>query len=81
MSKFSDLKKNSFINKVQEYSEGKKKILSERVTFTMEREYIDILNMISKKDRLSKSQIIRASLLYFSRLTKEDKESVYEEIY
>lgn len=81
MSKFSDFKKNSFINKVQEYSEGKKKILSERVTFTMEREYIDILNMISKKDRLSKSQIIRASLLYFSRLTKEDKESVYEEIY
>jgi hypothetical protein len=81
MSKFSDLKKNSFINKLQEYSEGKKKILSERVTFTMEREYIDILNMISKKDRLSKSQIIRASLLYFSRLTKEDKESVYEEIY
>jgi hypothetical protein len=81
MSKFSDLKKSSFINKAHEYSEGKKKNISERVTFTMEREYIDILNMIAKKDRLSKSQIVRASVLYFSRLTKEDKEGVYEEIY
>lgn len=81
MSKFNDLKKSSFINKVQEYSEGKKKTLSERVTFTMEKEYIDILNMISKKDRLSKSQVVRASILYFSRLTKENKESIYEEIY
>jgi len=81
MSKFSDLKKSNFVNKVDEYSEGKKKKLSERVTFTMEREYIDILNIIAKKDRLSKSQVIRASVLYFSRLTREDKESVYEEIY
>ena len=54
MSKFNDLKKNSFINKVQEYSEGKKVNLSERVTFTMDKRYIDILNVISKKDRLSK---------------------------
>jgi len=81
MSKFNDLKKSSFINKVQEYSEGKRNNLSERVTFTMEKKYIDILNMISKKDRLSKSQIVRASILYFSRLTKEDKEGIYEEIY
>lgn len=81
MSKFNDLKKKSFINKVQEYSEGKKKSLSDRVTFTMEKEYIDILNMISKEDRLSKSQVVRASILYFSRLTKEDKEDIYEEIY
>ena len=81
MSKFNDLKKNSFINKVQEYSEGKRKNLSERVTFTMEKEYIDILNLISKKDRLSKSQVVRASILYFSRLTKEDKDGIYEEIY
>ena len=43
MSKFNDLKKNSFINKVHEYSEGKKKNLTERVTFTMDKEYIDIL--------------------------------------
>lgn len=81
MSKFNDLEKNSFINKVHEYSEGKKKNLTERVTFTMEKEYIDILNMLSKKDRLSKSQVVRASILYFSRLTKEDKEGIYEEIY
>ena len=59
MSKFNDLRKSSFINKVQEYSEGKKKNLSERVAFTMEKEYIDILNIISKKDRLSKSQVVR----------------------
>ena len=38
MSKFNDLKKSSFINKAHEYSEGKKKNISERVTFTMERE-------------------------------------------
>ena len=47
----------------------------------MEKEYIDILNIISKKDRLSKSQVVRASILYFSRLAKEDKEGIYEEIY
>ena len=81
MSKFNDLKKNSFINKSHEYSEGKKKNLSERVTFTMEKEYIDILNIVSKKDRISKSQIVRAAVLHFSRLAKEEKERLYEEIY
>jgi hypothetical protein len=81
MSKFNDLKKNSFINKSHEYSEGKKKNLSERVTFTMEKEYIDILNKISRKDRISKSQVVRAAVLHFTRLTKEDKELLYEEIY
>lgn len=81
MSKFNDLKKNAFINKVQEYSEGEKKLLSERVTFSMEKKYIDILNTVAKKDRLSKSQVIRAAILYFSRVNKEDKEVVYEEVY
>jgi len=81
MSKFNDLKKNSFINKVNEYSEGQKKKLTDRVTFTMDQEYIDILNTISKKDRISKSQVVRAAIIHFSRLTKELKEQVYEEIY
>ena len=52
MSKFNDLRKSSFINKVQEYSEGKKKNLSERVTFTMEKEYIDILFKTTKTQGL-----------------------------
>ena len=81
MSKFDDLKKNSFVNKVTSYSEGKKKNLSDRVTFTMDKEYIDILNTLSKKDRISKSQIVRAAILNFSRLSKNDKEEIYEEIY
>ena len=47
----------------------------------MDNEYIDILNNLSKKDRLSKSQVVRAAILNFSRLSKEDKEKIYEEIY
>jgi hypothetical protein len=81
MSKFDDLKKNSFINKVTEYSEGRKKTVTDRVTFTMGKEYVDILNSISKKDRISKSQVVRAAILKFSRLTKNEKEQIYEEIY
>jgi hypothetical protein len=81
MSKFNDLKKKSFINKVTNYSEGKQETLSDRVTFTMAKEYVDILNTLSKKDRMSKSQIVRAAILNFSRLPKEDKEQMYEEIY
>ena len=81
MSKFNDLKKNSFINKVTEYAEGKKKHLTDRVTFTMDKEYVDILNSLSKKDRISKSQVVRAAILKFSRLPKEDKDQLYKEIY
>lgn len=81
MSKFNDLKKNHFINKVTDYSEGKKKILTDRVTFTMDKDYVDILNALSKKDRMSKSQIVRAAIIKFSRLSKNDKEQIYEEIY
>ena len=81
MSKFDDLKKNNFINKVKEYSEGKTKTITDRVTFTMDKEYVDILNNISKKDRMSKSQVVRAAILKFSRLSKNDKDEIYEEIY
>ena len=81
MSKFDDLKKNNFINKVAGYSEGKTKTITDRVTFTMGKEYVDILNSISKKDRISKSQVVRAAILKFSRLSKNDKEEIYEEIY
>jgi hypothetical protein len=81
MSKFDDLKKKNFVNKVTQYSQGKKNNVTCRVTFTMDNEYIDILNNLSKKDRLSKSQVVRASILKFSRLSKEDKEKIYEEIY
>ena len=81
MSKFSDLKKNNFINKVVKYSEGKEQNPANRVTFTMNQEYIDILNILSRKDRMSKSQIVRAAILYFSRMPKEEKEIIYEEIY
>jgi len=81
MSKFDDLKKNNFINKVTEYSEGKTKTVTDRVTFTMDKEYVDILNSIAKKDRISKSQVVRAAILKFSRLSKNDKEEIYEEIY
>jgi hypothetical protein len=81
MSKFSDLKKAKFIDKAVEYSEGKSNNNSERVTFSMTLEYIDILQKLSKKDRLSKSQIVRTALLSFSRLSKEDREKFYEEIY
>lgn len=81
MSKFDDLKKKDFINKVVEYSEGKKKLLTDRVTFTMDKDYVDILNYISKKDRVSKSLVVRAAILMFSRLSKEEKEQTYEEIY
>lgn len=81
MSKFNDLKKNSFINKVTEYAEGKELKPANRVTFTMSQEYIDILNALSRKDRMSKSQIVRASVLYFSRMPKEEKDIIYAEIY
>ena len=81
MSKFDNLKKNSFINKVTEYSEGKKKTVTDRVTFTMDKEYVDILNAISKKDRISKSHVVRAAIFKFSRLSKNDKDQIYEEIY
>ena len=47
----------------------------------MDKEYVDILNTISKKDRISKSQVVRAAILKFSRLSKNDKEQIYEEIY
>jgi hypothetical protein len=81
MSKFDDLKKKHFINKVTEYSEGKKSTLTDRLTFTMGKEYVDILNSIAKKDRVSKSCVVRAAILKFSRLSKEDKEEIYDEIY
>ncbi|MGI4775429.1 MAG: ribbon-helix-helix protein, CopG family [Janthinobacterium lividum] len=81
MSKFSDLKKAKFIDKVSEYSEGKSSSNTERVTFSMTSEYINILQQISKKDRLSKSQVIRTALLNFAKLSKEDREKFYDEIY
>ena len=84
MSKFSDLKKPKkleFIDKASEYSEGKNDSNSERVTFSMTSEYISILQELAKRDRLSKSQIVRSALLSFSRLPKESRELLYDEIF
>ncbi|RYE05570.1 MAG: CopG family transcriptional regulator [Rickettsiaceae bacterium] len=79
MSKFSDLKKTKFIDQALKYSEGKSSSNTERVTFSMTLEYIDILQKLSKKDRLSRSQIIRTALLNFARLSKEDRDKFYDE--
>ena len=81
MSKFSDLGKSKFINKSVSYSEGKSADSVEKITFSTTREYINILNDLSIKDRLSKSEIIRFALLCFSRMNKQDREQLYEEIY
>ena len=83
MSKFSGLKKSdkiSFIEQADVYSEAKGIKKGEKVTFTMNSEYINLLNELSKKDRLSKSGIIRVSLVKFSQLSKKERENSYEEV-
>ena len=81
MSKFTDLGKSKFINMASKYAEGKANDNVEKITFSTTTEYINILNDLSMKDRLSKSEIIRMSLLNFSRLEKPDREKLYEEVY
>ena len=82
MSRFDDLKrKKQFINKSIEYSEGIREEKAKRITLSMTKEYISLLDNMAKKERLSKSQIVRASLLGFSTLSKQEKENVYSKIF
>jgi len=81
MSKFDDLKKTQFVNKVTEYSEGTKDSSTKRITLSMTPDYISLLNKLSQQDRLPKSLIVRAALLKFSTLEKAEKESVYNNIF
>jgi hypothetical protein len=81
MSKFDDLKKKQFVNKVEEYSEGIKASPAKRITLSMTHDYISLLNKLSQQERLAKSLIVRAALLKFSTLDKEEKESVYNDIF
>lgn len=81
MSKFDDLKKTQFVNKVKEYSEGLNVSSTKRITLSMTPEYISLLNKLSQQDRLPKSLIVRAALLKFSTLDKVEKESVYNDIF
>jgi hypothetical protein len=83
MSKFSGLKKSDKINFIEQssaYSESRPANKGVKVTFTMTAEYIHLLNDLSKKDRLAKSQIIRISLLKFAQLTKKEREECYEAV-
>ena len=85
MSKLSGLKKEDlkrdFVSKSVIYQTGKDASKAKTVTFTSTTKYLDLINDLVKKDRLSKSELIRAAIVSFSRLSKEDREQVYIEIH
>ena len=85
MSKLSGLKKEDlkrdFVTKSTMYQSGQNISKSKVVTFTSTDKYLDLIKELVKKDRLSKSELIRAAVVSFSRLPKEDREQVYIEIH
>ena len=85
MSKLSGLKKEDlkrdFVAKSTMYQNGTPKTKSKMITFTSTDRYIDLIEDLVKRDRLSKSELIRAAVISFSRLSKEDRERVYIEIH
>lgn len=85
MSKLSGLNKKDkirgFIDKSTNYQSGKNKSKSRVITFTIPDKYLDLMNDIAKKDMFSRSELIRAAIVSFSRLPKEEREQFYTEIY
>lgn len=74
-------KKDTFINNAALYQNGDNKEKSQMITFTCTSQYIDIIKDITKIDRVSKSEFIRAASVFFSRASKEEREQIYTEIY
>jgi len=84
MKNFAGLQKkekNTFINDATLYQNGDKKQKSQMITFTCTSEYINVIKDITKIDRVSKSEFIRAATVFFSRASKEERDKVYTEIY
>lgn len=83
MTKYKGLKRSdkvSFIEEAELYSNPVHRPQVLKVTFTMQKDYFELLKLLSKKDRTSKSQIIRLGIYAFSKLSKEEKELMYEHI-
>ncbi|WP_250312134.1 hypothetical protein [Rickettsia endosymbiont of Oedothorax gibbosus] len=87
MSKLLGLKKEDiktqFIENVNKYQNGinNNKSKSKHITLSMNDKYIELIRSLSKQDRLTKSGIIRAALISFAKLSKSDREKIYDENY
>ena len=81
MSRFEDLKKQRFINQSDDYAKGLKTTKSERITLSMTKECISLLESVSKKERLSKSLLVRIAITQFSQLSREEKDAIYNDIF
>ena len=85
MSKLLGLNKQDkikkFIDKSTNYQSGKNKSKSKVVTFTIPDKYLNLMNDTAKKDMFSRSELIRAAIVNFSRLSKEQREQFYVEIH
>ncbi len=77
MSKFDDLKKQRFINQVTEYSEGTKR---KNITISINEECLNVLEAVSKEERLPKSFIIRSAIIAFYEMSREEKNKIYNKV-
>lgn len=84
MTKYKGLKradKVSFIEEAELYSNPAHSTTQcLKVTFTMQKDYFELLKLLSKKERTSKSQIIRLGIYAFSKLSRTEKDLMYEHI-
>lgn len=85
MSKLLGLKKEDiktqFIENVNKYQNGINNNKSKHITLSMNDKYIELIRSLSKQDRLTKSGVIRAALISFAKLSKSDREKIYDENY
>ncbi len=83
MTKYKGLKRSdkvSFIEGAELYSNPVNRPQGLKVTFTMQKDYFELLKLLSKKERTSKSQIIRLGIYAFSKLSRSEKDLMYEHI-